>query len=183
MFCRFFTMSSKCFAHDAVTRPHEAKNGVKNHTHEQTVNAQKRAIFRLIYIYIDNTALDWEGFLWYHMGVKLGCFVAVLHEFDLVLPRPPMPTRVPERAFRGETRKVAVCKQKNSAYPAELFAVSALSWSACAASAPHLLPAERLIEIKSRNGGCAGGKERLSLWYVAHSGLPPEGIAPAMGHG
>ena len=87
MFCSFFTMRSKCLAHDAVMRLHKAKNGVKNHNHEQTVNASKRAIFSPIYIYIDSTALDSKGFLWYHMGVKLGCFVAVLHEFDLVPTR------------------------------------------------------------------------------------------------
>ena len=127
MFCSFFTMRSKCLAHDAVMRLHKAKNGVKNHNHEQTVNASKRAIFSPIYIYIDSTALDSKGFLWYHMGVKLGCFVAVLHEFDLALPRLPYARVLPRGIPREKNEETVVREQKNSAYPAELFAVSALS--------------------------------------------------------
>ena len=103
---------------------------MENHTREQTVNGQKRAFLGAIYIYIDSTAIDLKALLWYHMGVKLGCFVAVLHEFDLVLPYRPRTRGSRKGNSREENEEIAVSKRKNSAYPAELFAVSALSWIA-----------------------------------------------------
>ena len=33
-------------------------------------------------MYRTGRALDFLGILWYHMGVKLGCFATVPHGFD-----------------------------------------------------------------------------------------------------
>ena len=51
---------------------------------EQTVNGRFRRFLLSIYMGKMVFALDFSGILWYHMGVKLGCYATASHGFDLV---------------------------------------------------------------------------------------------------
>ena len=56
---------------------------------EQTVNGRFRRFLLSIYMGGAIFALDFSGLLWYHIGVKLGCYATASHGFDLVFPELP----------------------------------------------------------------------------------------------